>query len=302
MASYCVAPGCRNYENMNESSGNELSFFPLPSNEHFRQYWLAFIGSTTQNTRSWKSWRLCSEHFIEYDFYTIEVSGVDGKRRLKKFLKEEAVPTIHCNSAHTILQTFLDDGNGYTGIGQPQTSNRGRPSKSKVEVKIPSAIGNSKPKTNLPAYTCDICGSTFKIKSSLTVHKRYHTGDRPYNCNYCPSKFRTRSLLTLHERTHTGEKPYNCKFCGKGYGAKSNLYVHERIHTGVKPYKCPYCDKLFNQRSSMVIHSRRHNIKEEQENFQQVTVVPQVFSCTKCNKEFSSAANLASHTSIHNET
>ena len=82
-------------------------------------------------------------------------------------------------------------------------------------------------------------------------------------CNYCAKH---RSTLAIHERVHTGEKPYQCDICYKGFARKDYLTKHRRYHTGEKPYKCNICKRSFKQRSGMTSHIKKFHdiiIKEE---------------------------------------
>eukprot|EP00116_Pleurobrachia_bachei_P005132 sb/3465394/ len=67
----------------------------------------------------------------------------------------------------------------------------------------------------------------------LSCHKL-----KEFECMFCHKLFSQHSSLQVHIRTHTGEKPYACKFCGKAFSQISNLKCHERLHTGEKPFKC----------------------------------------------------------------
>jgi DNA-directed RNA polymerase subunit RPC12/RpoP len=46
------------------------------------------------------------------------------------------------------------------------------------------------------------------------------TGNTKHKCTPCGKAFPSPSSLALHTRTHTGEKPYICPTCGKAYVVK----------------------------------------------------------------------------------
>jgi len=50
-------------------------------------------------------------------------------------------------------------------------------------------------------YVCLECGRELKSKSSLDIHIRTHTGDRPFICPICGREFRTNGNLTRHQVT-----------------------------------------------------------------------------------------------------
>ena len=47
--------------------------------------------------------------------------------------------------------------------------------------------------------------------------------------------FSNKSSVAIHERTHTGEKPCPCSMCGKRFSDKGDVAAHERTHTGEEP-------------------------------------------------------------------
>nr|XP_020663546.1 zinc finger protein 574 [Pogona vitticeps]XP_020663547.1 zinc finger protein 574 [Pogona vitticeps]XP_020663548.1 zinc finger protein 574 [Pogona vitticeps]XP_020663549.1 zinc finger protein 574 [Pogona vitticeps] len=118
------------------------------------------------------------------------------------------------------------------------------------------------------AFECGDCKKLFSTETSLQVHRRIHTGERPYPCPDCGKAFRQSTHLKDHRRLHTGEKPFKCDECGKAFTIAVRLAEHKRIHTGERPYHCDACGKAYRSFSNLWKHRKMHQqqrLQHEQE-------------------------------------
>ncbi|XP_058481816.1 sal-like protein 2 [Solea solea] len=58
-----------------------------------------------------------------------------------------------------------------------------------------------------PQHVCRYCGKVLSSDSSLQIHLRSHTGERPYQCPVCLSRFTTRGNLKAHFLRHREQNP-----------------------------------------------------------------------------------------------
>lgn len=56
-------------------------------------------------------------------------------------------------------------------------------------------------------HACKFCGKVLSSDSSLQIHLRSHTGERPYQCPVCLSRFTTRGNLKAHFLRHREQNP-----------------------------------------------------------------------------------------------
>ncbi|XP_051515469.1 sal-like protein 4 [Myxocyprinus asiaticus] len=84
----------------------------------------------------------------------------------------------------------------------------------------------------------------------------------PNECMICHRVLSCQSSLKMHYRTHTGERPYKCKICGRAFSTKGNLKAHYGVHRANTPLKmqhsCPICHKKFTNAVVLQQHIRMH--------------------------------------------
>ncbi|CAN7988080.1 unnamed protein product, partial [Ixodes hexagonus] len=79
-------------------------------------------------------------------------------------------------------------------------------------------------------HKCRFCPYSRNCKSTIVMHERIHTGEKPFSCRFCPKSFRQKGQMVSHERTHTGEKPFQCRICHKAFAHTTSLKSHEKMH------------------------------------------------------------------------
>uniref|UniRef100_A0A3Q3WW24 Homeotic protein spalt-major n=1 Tax=Mola mola TaxID=94237 RepID=A0A3Q3WW24_MOLML len=159
----------------------------------------------------------------------------------------------------------------FDSFAESQFSQRPSPSTSDCSPSVSSVFGqeagldlNSKDAKELLGALHHMNGEqssgTAKLQQMVDgLEKR--TND-PNECVICHRVLSCQSSLKMHYRTHTGERPYKCKICGRAFSTKGNLKAHYGVHRANTPLKmqhsCPICQKKFTNAVVLQQHIRMH--------------------------------------------
>ena len=153
-----------------------------------------------------------------------------------------------------------------------------------VKAQVDEFVSSPKKQPGLKKCSCPVCGRNLARSTTLKIHLRQHSGDRPFKCPLCPKSFAQKSLLTSHRRTHSGERPYSCTLCQKTFAHSSALKTHTRTHTGERPHLCPIlnCGMAFSDSSTLSKHARVHSGERP-------------YLCNICGRRFTQSGNMNKH-------
>ncbi|XP_005104225.2 uncharacterized protein LOC101860911 [Aplysia californica] len=163
-------------------------------------------------------------------------------------------------------------------------------------------------------FVCGSCGQTFGDKDSLRQHvtERHTEGETnaAFICSECGSCFSQRNQLTRHELTHSDRhRPHQCSQCQATFTQLSSLKAHLSSHSGERLHKCTECDASYMRKENLKLHMKQSH-KSHPDGSPTLDPTSQgqekgdgsnQFSCSSCEKKFSSIASLKSHVKVHNK-
>ncbi|XP_052833095.1 zinc finger protein 708 [Octopus bimaculoides] len=100
----------------------------------------------------------------------------------------------------------------------------------------------------------DICEKLSSQKRNILTPKRTRRVAKTHHCDICGS------TLTKHKRSHSGIKPFKCDICGKSFSLASHLNRHKLIHTGNNPYHCDTCCKSLSIKENFIADKKLRNV------------------------------------------
>ncbi|XP_073704255.1 uncharacterized protein sall2 [Garra rufa] len=98
---------------------------------------------------------------------------------------------------------------GHSGVTFPNQSIPAAavPSAPSQDSKLSAQGGATVLSSGRLQHACRFCRKLFSSDSSLQIHLRSHTGERPYQCPVCFSRFTTRGNLKVHFLRHREQNP-----------------------------------------------------------------------------------------------
>lgn len=91
-------------------------------------------------------------------------------------------------------------------------------------------LTENQPESEVKIFCCDLCGSSFRLKSYLFNHINNKHVRQKYSCSYCEKRFYKKYECEDHVRQyHTFEKPFECEYegCNKSFARKKNYAIHK---------------------------------------------------------------------------
>ena len=95
---------------------------------------------------------------------------------------------------------------------------------------------------------------------------RFEIMSKSFSCNLCSSTFTVKSSLTKHIDQIHNKIRYSCKLCEKSFTSKQNLKFHiESVHEQLK-HNCSYCNSTFKLKLSLLTHLKSKHTPSVRDN------------------------------------
>ena len=149
-------------------------------------------------------------------------------------------------------------------------------------------------------FKCDLCDSSFLLKSDINVHKnQYHFSQdhQSLMCDICGKNFAKQQTLDNHVYVAHKDKcdsaGFTCDKCGRHYVTLQQLKQHLAVVHHQKFYICTLCERIVTVRRKLKEHlSDEHNINLPHKD---TYVCDQANIDQKCHKTFACSASLNFH-------
>ncbi|XP_014679256.1 PREDICTED: homeotic protein spalt-major-like isoform X2 [Priapulus caudatus] len=116
--------------------------------------------------------------------------------------------------------------------------------------KLQQLVNNIEQKTIVEPNKCIVCNRVLSCRSSLNMHYRTHTGERPFKCRICSRGFTTKGNLKTHMGVHRirlpGQVLHDCPVCHRQFSNQIVLQQHIRMHTKGQPMDLDMEDEMFD--------------------------------------------------------